>query len=50
MKSGGIYYSVYDRKDNEDEVIVVTYVDDTLLDVMGEILKIKCRMSSYRCL
>ena len=50
LKSGGIYYSVYDRKDREEELIVVVYVDDTLLDVMGEILKIKCRVSSHKCL
>ena len=50
MKSGGIYYSTYERKDNEDHVILVVYVDDTLLDVMGEILKIKCRVSNHRCL
>ena len=51
LKSGGIYYSTYPRKDNpNDEVVMVLYVDDILLDVMGEMLKIQCRMSSYRCL
>jgi len=50
LKSGGIYYSRHDRKDNEDEVILVIYVDDILLDMMGELLKVKCRMSSYRCM
>ena len=51
LKSGGIYYSTYPRKDNPDEeVVMVLYVDDILLDVMGEMLKIQCRMSSYRCL
>ena len=29
---------------------MVVYVDDILLDVMGEILKVKCRMSNYRCM
>ena len=29
---------------------MVLYVDDILLDVMGEMLKIKCRVSSHRCL
>ena len=50
LKSGGIYYSTYARKDVEDEVIMVVYVDDILLDVMGEILKVKCRLSQHRCL
>jgi len=51
LKSGGIYYSTYPRKDNpNEEVIMVLYVDDILLDVMGEMLKIKCRMSSFRCI
>ncbi len=50
MKSGGIYYSYYDRKDNEEELIVVIYVDDILLDVMAELLKVKCRMSNHKIL
>ena len=29
---------------------MVVYVDDTLLDVMGEILKMKCRMSDRKCM
>ena len=29
---------------------MVVYVDDILLDVMGEILKVKCRMSDHRCM
>ena len=51
LKSGGIYYSSFPRKDNpNEEIVMVLYVDDILLDVMGEMLKIQCRMSSYRCL
>jgi len=50
LKSGGIYYSYHDRKDNAEEIIMVLYVDDILLDTMGELLKVKCRMSSYRCM
>lgn len=50
LKSGGIFYSTYVRKDAVDELILVIYVDDILLDVMGEILKVKCRLSSHRCL
>ena len=50
MKSGGIYYSYYDRKDCEEELIVVIYVDDILLDVMAELLKVKCRMSNHKVL
>ncbi len=48
MKSGGIYYASYVRKNNEDELIVVIYVDDILLDVMAELLKVKCRMSNHK--
>ena len=50
LKAGGIYYSYYDRDGQEDQCIMVVYVDDTLLDVMGEILKMKCRMSDYKCM
>ena len=50
LRSGGIYYSVFDKKDNEDRAVIVVYVDDILLDVMGEILKIKCRASTHKCL
>ena len=49
LKSGGIYYSYHQCTKDEDSIILVTYVDDTLLDVMGEILKVKCRMSNHRC-
>ena len=45
LKAGGIYYSYHPRRDPDDQYIMVVYVDDVLLDVMGEILKIKCRVS-----
>ena len=49
LKSGGIYYSTYDRDGSDgEELIVVVYVDDTLLDVMAELLKVKCRMSTHK--
>jgi len=48
LKSGGIFYSTYDRDFCEDETIIVVYVDDTLLDVMAELLRVKCRMSEYK--
>ena len=50
MKSGGIYYSTYDRDGMADQTIVVIYVDDTLLDVMAELIKVKCRLSNYKCM
>jgi len=50
MKSGGIYYSTYPCDSNPDELIVVIYVDDTLLDVMAELLRVKCRVSSHKCM
>ena len=50
MKSGGIYYSTYDRDGVADQTIVVIYVDDTLLDVMAELIKVKCRLSNHKCM
>jgi len=49
LKSGGIYYSSYDKDDsNNEELVVVIYVDDTLLDVMAELLKVRCRLSAHK--
>ena len=50
LKAGGIYYSYYTRRDDPEQLIMVVYVDDILLDVMGEILKMKCRVSEHKCL
>ena len=49
LRSGGIYYSSYDKDGSDgDECILVVYVDDTLLDVMAELLKVRCRMSAHK--
>ena len=50
LKSGGIFYSTFPRDNEEHELILVVYVDDILLDVMGEILKVNCRVSNHRCM
>ena len=51
FERGGVYYSIYDQIENEEEFdmphkseedikILVLYFDDSVLDLMGEILKI----------
>ena len=55
---GGIYYSLYDHIsdpsdfvkthwDKDEIVMVVLYFDDAVIDLMGEILNVECRMSKY---
>ena len=44
-----MFYSSYPRKENPEETILVIYIDDILLDVVGEILKLKVNLSSYNC-
>ena len=48
-QSGGIFYSTYERDDNEDQMIVVIYFDDILIDLMGELLDMQCRLSINDC-
>ena len=59
MRHGGVYYSVFDKIETEedfdktkrgsDTMMVVLYFDDTVIDLMGEILGIECRLSKYDC-
>jgi hypothetical protein len=59
VKRGGVYYSIFDKiKSAEDfnkvtrtneTIMVVLYFDDSVVDLMGEILNIECRMSKYDC-
>ena len=55
VSRGGIYYSIFDKieKDEDfykeergsDTMMVVLYFDDSVVDLMGEILKVDCRLS-----
>lgn len=47
--SGGVFYTTYDRDDNPDEKIVVIFFDDIMIDLMGELLQVKCRLSVHDC-
>ena len=59
VSRGGVYYSIFDKikkaKDflketrSNDAMMVVLYFDDSVIDLMGEILKINCRLSKYDC-
>ena len=59
VSRGGIYYSIFPKvdtaedfsKDNRgtDTMMLVLYFDDEVIDTMGEILKVECRLSMYDC-
>lgn len=59
VKKGGIFYSIFDKVVEEedfervergsDTMIIVLYFDDSVIDLMGEILKVECRMSKLDC-
>ena len=60
VSRGGIYYSVFDKVNSEedfektdrgasDTIILVLYFDDSVIDLMGEILEVECRLSKYDC-
>lgn len=59
LSRGGVYYSIFDKiacaEDFEktsreaDTMMVVLYFDDSVIDLMGEILNIECRLSKYNC-
>ena len=56
---GGVYYSIFDKiskpehfmktERTSDTIIVVLYFDDSVVDLMAEILQIECRLSKYDC-
>jgi len=60
VSRGGVYYSIYDNietpedfyktKRAADTMVVVLYFDDSVIDLMGEILGIECRLSKYDCM
>jgi hypothetical protein len=55
VRRGGVYYSIFDKietaEDFEkthrgtDTMMVVLYFDDAVIDLMGEIMQLECRMS-----
>ena len=57
VNRGGMYYSIYDKIESpedfqklnktSDTMMVVLYFDDSVIDLMGEILKVECRLSQY---
>jgi hypothetical protein len=59
VNRGGVYYSIYDKIEDEgdfnkttrstDTMMIVLYFDDSVIDLMGEILGIECRLSKYDC-
>ena len=61
VSRGGVYYSIYDKVEapedfkktpeerGADTMMVVLYFDDSVIDLMGEILNVECRMSKYDC-
>ncbi len=59
VERGGIYYSIFDKIDTpqdfektkrgSDTMMVVLYFDDSVIDLMAEILEIECRVSKYDC-
>ena len=50
LKAGGLYFTIHELRGRKDERALVLYFDDVLLDVMGELLKIKCRLSNHKCM
>ena len=60
VSRGGVYYSIFDkiekledfdkRDRSHDTMMVVLYFDDSVVDLMGEILEIECRLSQFDCM
>ena len=57
VSRGGVFYSIYDKVETDedfnkivrtsDTMMVVLYFDDSVIDLMGEILKVECRLSRH---
>ena len=59
LSRGGVYYSIYDHvkkledfdkiqeTKHYDVMFVVLHFDDSVIDLMGEILEVKCRLSKH---
>ena len=54
---GGVFYSIFDKIETPedfmkthrgaDQMMIVLYFDDSVVDLMGEILNVECRLSKY---
>ena len=59
VSRGGVYYSIYDKVEapedfdkserSTDTMMIVLYFDDSVIDLMGEILQVDCRLSKFDC-
>ena len=49
-ESGGVFYSTFLRDEDPEETIIVIYFDDIMIDLMGELFQVQCRMSTHDCL
>ena len=59
VRRGGVFYSIFPKvstpedftKEDRgtDKMMVVLYFDDAVIDMMGEILKVDCRISQFDC-
>lgn len=61
VKDGNVFYSIYDHIEkpedfektketrDADTMIMVIYFNDGIIDLMGEILEVECRLSKYDC-
>ena len=47
IRRGGVYFSVFDREGDENKLSVVLYFEDSVLDLMAEMMKMPVRMSEY---
>jgi len=49
FKMGGVYYEVFPKELDKGKLIVVLFLDDSLLDVLAEITRLKTRMDELDC-
>lgn len=59
VNQGHIYYSIFDKIKRAEDfnktvrtsdlISVVLYFDDSVVDLMAEILNVECRLSKYDC-
>jgi hypothetical protein len=49
LKMGGAYYEVFPMELEKGKLVVVLFLDDSLLDVLAEITRLKTRMDELDC-
>jgi hypothetical protein len=49
LKMGGVYYEVFPMELDKGKLVVVLFLDDSLLDVLAEITRLKTRMDELDC-